>query len=54
MTGTSILSSLFPDLGDEYSATCFAQSMILEDGMGTSTLGDFNTALTVKCLTDHE
>jgi L-fucose isomerase-like protein len=42
----------FPGLGDEYSATCFAQSMILEDGIGTSTLGDFNTALTVKCLTD--
>jgi len=42
----------FPGLGDEYSATCFAQSMILEDGVGTSTLGDFNTALTVKCLTD--
>ena len=42
----------FPGLGDEYSATCFAQSMMLEDGMGTSTLGDFNTALTVKCLTE--
>lgn len=42
----------FPGLGDEYSATCFAQSMILEDGIGTSTLGDFNTALTVKCLTE--
>ena len=42
----------FPGLGDEYSATCFAQSMILEDGIGTSTLGDLNTALTVKCLTD--
>jgi len=42
----------FPGLGDEYTATCFAQSMMLEDGMGTSTLGDFNTALTVKCLTD--
>ncbi len=42
----------FPGLGDEYSATCFAQSMMLEDGMGTSTLGDFNTALTVKCLMD--
>ncbi len=42
----------FPGLGDTYSATCFAQSMMLEDGMGTSTLGDFNTALTVKCLTD--
>ena len=42
----------FPGLGDEYSATCFAQSMMLEDGVGTSTLGDFNTALTVKLLTD--
>lgn len=42
----------FPGLGDEYSATCFAQSMMLENGVGTSTLGDFNTALTVKCLTD--
>lgn len=42
----------FPGLGDEYTATCFAQSMMLEDGMGTSTLGDFNTALTMKCLTD--
>ena len=42
----------FPGLGNTYSATCFAQSMMLEDGMGTSTLGDFNTALTVKCLTD--
>jgi L-fucose isomerase-like protein len=42
----------FPGLGDDYSATCFAQSMMLEEGMGTSTLGDFNTALTVKCLTD--
>ncbi len=42
----------FPGLGNEYSATCFAQSMMLEDGIGTSTLGDFNTALTVKCLTD--
>ncbi len=42
----------FPGLGDDYSATCFAQSMMLEDGVGASTLGDFNTALTVKCLTD--
>ncbi len=42
----------FPGLGDQYSATCFAQSMMLEEGTGTSTLGDFNTALTVKCLTD--
>jgi len=40
----------FPGLGDDYSATCFAQSMMLEDGWGTSTLGDFNTALTVYLL----
>ena len=42
----------FPGMGDDYSATCFAQSMMQEDGVGTSTLGDFNTALTVKLLTD--
>jgi L-arabinose isomerase len=42
----------FPGLGDDYSATCFAQSMMLNDGVGTSTLGDFNTCLTVKLLTD--
>ena len=41
----------FPGLGDVYTATCFAQSMMLEDGYGTSTLGDFNTALTVLLLT---
>ncbi len=41
----------FPGLGDHYAATCFAQSMMLEDGYGTSTLGDFNTALTVLLLT---
>jgi L-fucose isomerase-like protein len=41
----------FPGLGDDYSATCFAQSMMLEDGYGTSTLGDFNTGLTVLLLT---
>jgi L-fucose isomerase-like protein len=41
----------FPGLADDYAATCFAQSMMLEDGYGTSTLGDFNTALTVLLLT---
>jgi L-fucose isomerase-like protein len=40
----------FPGLGDDYSATCFAQSMMLEDGVGTSTLGDFNTCLSVILL----
>ena len=42
----------FPGLGDQYSATCFAQSMMLNSGIGTSTLSDFNTAMTVKLLTD--
>ena len=41
----------FPGLGDTYAATCFAQSMMLEDGWATSTLGDFNTALSVYLLT---
>ncbi len=41
----------FPGLGDDYAATCFAQSMMLEDGHATSTLGDMNTALTVFLLT---
>jgi L-fucose isomerase-like protein len=41
----------FPGLADNWSATCFAQSMMLEDGWGTSTLGDFNTALSVFLLT---
>ena len=40
----------FPGLADDYAATCFAQSMMLEDGWGTSTLGDFNTALSVFLL----
>ena len=40
----------FPGPGDDYSATCFAQSMMLEDGVPTSTLGDFNTALSVFLL----
>ncbi len=41
----------FPGLGDQYAATCFAQSMMLEDRVGASTLGDFNTAMTVLLLT---
>lgn len=42
----------FPGLGDYYSATCFTQSLILNDHIGTSTLSDFNTAMSVKLLTD--
>lgn len=42
----------FPGLGDDYGATCFAQSMMLDDGIPTSTLSDFNTAMTVYLLTN--
>ena len=35
----------FPGMGDYYAATCFAQSMMLNDGVPTSTLSDFNTCL---------
>jgi len=42
----------FPGVGDDYSATCFAQSMMVQDGVATSTLSDFNTAMTVKLLMD--
>jgi L-fucose isomerase-like protein len=42
----------FPGLGDDYSATCLAQSLMLDERVGTSTLSDFNTLMTVKLLTD--
>jgi L-fucose isomerase-like protein len=42
----------FPGLGDAYSATCFAQSLMLNRGVATSTLSDFNTLMSVKLLTD--
>ena len=42
----------FPGLGDYYSATCLSQSLILNDHIGTSTLSDFNTLMTVKLLSD--
>ena len=41
----------FPGLADDYTATCFAQSMMLEDGVPTSTLLDFNTAMTSILMT---
>ncbi|MCG9479693.1 MAG: hypothetical protein K9H14_05725 [Actinomycetia bacterium] len=41
----------FPGMADDYAATCFAQSMMLEDGIPTSTLSDFNTLMTVVLLT---
>jgi len=42
----------FPGLSDDYSATCLAQSLMLDEHVGTSTLSDFNTLMTVKLLTD--
>ena len=50
-SGTSTRSSRSPAWATTTRRTCFAQSMMLEDGVGTSTLGDFNTALTVLLLT---
>ena len=40
----------FPGLGDDYGATCFAQSLMLDDGVPTSTLSDFNTAMSVYIM----
>lgn len=42
----------FPGLADDYAATCFMQSMMLEDGVATSTLSDFNTLMTTILLTE--
>jgi L-fucose isomerase-like protein len=40
----------FPGIADAYSATCLAQSMMLEWGTPTSTLGDMNTLMSVTVL----
>jgi L-fucose isomerase-like protein len=40
----------FPGLGDDYAATCFMQSMMLEDRVATSTLSDFNTLMSTILL----
>jgi len=42
----------FPGMGDYYTATCFAQSMMLNDGVPTATLSDFNTAMTSILITN--
>lgn len=42
----------FPGLADDYAATCFAQSMMLENGIATSTLSDFNTLMCSILLTE--
>lgn len=41
----------FPGLADDYVASCFAQSMMLDDGVPTSTLSDFNTCMTSILMT---
>lgn len=41
----------FPGLADYYTASCFAQSMMLDDGVPTSTLCDFNTVMTSILIT---
>lgn len=42
----------FPGLGDEYSATCLMQSMMLNDRVATSTLSDFNTLMSTILLNE--
>ena len=46
----------FPGLADNYVASCFAQSMMLEDGVPTAPLSDFNTVMTSILMTylSHE
>ena len=40
----------FPGIGDDYSTTCFLQSMMLEDRVATSPLSDFNSLMSVILL----
>lgn len=42
----------FPGLGDDYSATCLMQSMMLNDRVATSTLSDFNTLMSTILLNE--
>jgi len=42
----------FPGIADDYVATCFMQSMMMEEGIATSTISDFNTLLTNILLTE--
>ena len=42
----------FPGLGDDYSATCLLQSMILNERIATSTLSDFNTLMSTILLNE--
>ena len=41
-----------PGIGDDYIGVNFVQSLMLEERVGTSSLGDFNTLMTVKLLND--
>ena len=42
----------FPGLGDDYSATCLMQSMMLNERKATSTLSDFNTLMSTILLNE--
>lgn len=42
----------FPGLAEEYAASCFTQSMMLEAGVPTATLCDYNNVLTVFLLSN--
>jgi hypothetical protein len=41
-----------PGIGDDYIGVNFVQSLMLEQRVATSTLGDLNTLMTVKLLND--
>ncbi len=40
----------FPELGDNYATACLAQSLLPEEGLVTSCIGDVNTALSAYIL----
>lgn len=42
----------FPGIADYYAASCFTQSMMLEQGVPTATLSDFNNAMSVFLLSN--
>ena len=42
----------FPGLAEEYAASCFTQSMMLQQGIPTATLCDYNNVLTVFLLSN--
>lgn len=42
----------FPGLAEDYAASCFAQSMMIQQGIPTATLCDYNNVLTVFLLSN--